>query len=91
MVKEKTEKKRVLGNNEYETKDKLCRLCKRPLVVLKEPGGIDVIKPCGCEYTEIMQLRDVVERIRTDLDLMATLADGIIGHDINKHPWIIVK
>lgn len=56
-----------------------CRLCGK----LRDPDdSMDNPKPCGCPYTDAMKARDVVERVRGDMTLMADLLDKVIGRKI---------
>lgn len=56
-----------------------CRLCGKP----RDPQDtMDNPKPCGCEYTDAMKARDILERIRKDIDLAAYHLDNVIGRNI---------
>ena len=56
-----------------------CRLCGKP----RDPRDtMDDPHPCGCKYTEAMQARDILERIRGDIDKSAELLNTVIGRDI---------
>jgi hypothetical protein len=56
-----------------------CRLCGKP----RDPEDtMDNPKPCGCEYTDAMKLRDVLVRIGKDIDLACKLAYKVKGSEL---------